>query len=162
MGVQRRVIKIKIEDLDLSVRSKNCLKRAGVNTFRDLINKPEHELKNIRNIGRKSVEKIKAKIQEVKNNEDMEYHYNNILGQIHNLRDYADLKVKCISINKDFYIKMKDRVKKNQKYYPSLTDYPDKFAGYDIVVNPEQNIDYIVLSTPKEECMQDLYYVRNK
>ena len=42
-----------IEDLDLSVRSFNCLKRAGINTVEDLINKSEEDMMKVRNLGRK-------------------------------------------------------------------------------------------------------------
>ena len=45
-----------IEDLDLSVRSFNCLKRAGINTVEDLINKSEEDMMKVRNLGRKSLE----------------------------------------------------------------------------------------------------------
>ena len=51
-----------IEELDLSLRSFNCLKRAGFNTVEDIINEPESELKTIKNFGRKSLEEVKDKI----------------------------------------------------------------------------------------------------
>ena len=47
-----------IEELDLSVRSFNCLKRAGINTVDDLIRKTEDEMMKVRNLGRKSLEEV--------------------------------------------------------------------------------------------------------
>ena len=47
-----------IEELDLSVRSFNCLKRAGINTVEDLINKSEEDMMKVRNLGRKSLEEV--------------------------------------------------------------------------------------------------------
>ena len=54
-----------IEDLDLSVRSYNCLKRAGINTVQELANKTEQEMIKVRNLGRKSLEEVKIKLQEL-------------------------------------------------------------------------------------------------
>ena len=51
-----------IEELDLSVRSNNCLRRAGINTVGDLINKSEEDLKKVRNLGTKSLEEIIKKL----------------------------------------------------------------------------------------------------
>ena len=51
-----------IEELDLSVRSFNCLKRAGINTVEDLVNKSEAEMMKVRNLGRKSLEEVMAKL----------------------------------------------------------------------------------------------------
>ena len=51
-----------IDDLDLSVRSFNCLKRAGVNTVGDLVNKTEEEMIKVRNLGRKSLEEVIYKL----------------------------------------------------------------------------------------------------
>lgn len=53
-----------IEDLDLSVRSFNCLKRAGINTVRDLVAMTEEELIRVRNLGRKSLEEVKKKLSD--------------------------------------------------------------------------------------------------
>ena len=53
-----------IEDLDLSVRSFNCLKRAGINTVRDLVAMTEEELIRVRNLGRKSLEEVKQKLSD--------------------------------------------------------------------------------------------------
>ena len=52
-----------IEELDLSVRSFNCLKRANINTVADLISKTEDEMIKVRNLGRKSLEEVKLKLQ---------------------------------------------------------------------------------------------------
>ena len=52
-----------IEELDLSVRSFNCLKRAGINTVEDLINKSEEDMMKVRNLGRKSLEEVVAKLE---------------------------------------------------------------------------------------------------
>ncbi len=54
-----------IEDLDLSVRSYNCLKRAGINTVEELINKTPEDMMKVRNLGRKSLEEVQAKISEL-------------------------------------------------------------------------------------------------
>ena len=51
-----------IDELDLSVRSFNCLKRAGINTVEDLINKSEEDMMKVRNLGRKSLEEVIAKL----------------------------------------------------------------------------------------------------
>ena len=57
------VLKMTIEELDLSVRSFNCLKRANINTVEDLVNKTEEEMIKVRNLGRKSLEEVKQKLQ---------------------------------------------------------------------------------------------------
>jgi DNA-directed RNA polymerase subunit alpha len=54
-----------IEELNLSVRSYNCLKREGINTVGDLIQKSEQELMDIRNFGQKSIDEVKAKLDEL-------------------------------------------------------------------------------------------------
>jgi len=54
-----------IEELDLSVRSYNCLKRAGINTVQELANKTEQEMIKVRNLGRKSLEEVKIKLQDL-------------------------------------------------------------------------------------------------
>lgn len=54
------VMKMTIEELDLSVRSFNCLKRANINTVEDLTNKTEEEMIKVRNLGRKSLEEVRA------------------------------------------------------------------------------------------------------
>jgi DNA-directed RNA polymerase subunit alpha len=57
-----KVLQMTIEELDLSVRSFNCLKRAGINTVEDLINKTEDDMMKVRNLGRKSLEEVVAKL----------------------------------------------------------------------------------------------------
>ena len=52
-----------IEELDLSVRSFNCLKRAGINTVEDLINRSEEDMMRVRNLGRKSLDEVVAKLE---------------------------------------------------------------------------------------------------
>ncbi|MBR4086335.1 MAG: DNA-directed RNA polymerase subunit alpha, partial [Clostridia bacterium] len=55
-------LRMTIEELDLSVRSFNCLKRAGINTVEDLINKSEEDMMKVRNLGRKSLDEVIGKI----------------------------------------------------------------------------------------------------
>ena len=57
-----KVLNMTIEELDLSVRSFNCLKRASINTVEDLINKSEEDMMKVRNLGRKSLEEVIAKL----------------------------------------------------------------------------------------------------
>ena len=59
---REKALEMTIEELDLSVRSFNCLKRAGINTVGDLINKSEDEMMKVRNLGRKSLEEVMAKL----------------------------------------------------------------------------------------------------
>ena len=59
---KEKVLEMTIEELDLSVRSFNCLKRAGINTVEDLISKTEEEMMKVRNLGRKSLEEVVAKL----------------------------------------------------------------------------------------------------
>ena len=54
-----------IEDLDFSVRAYNCLKRAGVHTLQDLVNKSENDMMKIRNLGKKSLKEVLDKIKEL-------------------------------------------------------------------------------------------------
>ena len=60
-----KVLEMTIEDLDLSVRSYNCLKRANINTVADLTEKTEEDMMKVRNLGRKSLEEVKKKLQEL-------------------------------------------------------------------------------------------------
>ena len=60
-----KILETTIEDLDLSVRSYNCLKRAGINTVADLVNKTEDDMMKVRNLGRKSMDEVKKKLQEL-------------------------------------------------------------------------------------------------
>ena len=59
---QDKVLELTIEELDLSVRSFNCLKRANINTVADLISKTEDEMMKVRNLGRKSLEEVINKL----------------------------------------------------------------------------------------------------
>ena len=58
-----KILEMTIEELDLSVRSFNCLKRASINTVEDLINKTEEDMMRVRNLGRKSLEEVIAKLE---------------------------------------------------------------------------------------------------
>lgn len=60
---KEKLLEMNIEDLDLSVRSFNCLKRAQVNTVEDLVNKTEEDMMKVRNMGRKSLEEVIYKLQ---------------------------------------------------------------------------------------------------
>ncbi len=60
-----KVLDMTIEDLDLSVRSFNCLKRADINTVADLTEKTEDDMMKVRNLGRKSLEEVKKKLEEL-------------------------------------------------------------------------------------------------
>ncbi|MBQ8765891.1 MAG: DNA-directed RNA polymerase subunit alpha [Clostridia bacterium] len=57
-----KILEMTIEELDLSVRSFNCLKRAGINTVEDLTNRTEEDMMRVRNLGRKSLEEVIAKL----------------------------------------------------------------------------------------------------
>lgn len=59
---KNRVLEMTIEDLDLSVRSYNCLKRAGINTVEELTRKSEEDMMKIRNLGKKSLQEVKEKL----------------------------------------------------------------------------------------------------
>ena len=60
---KEKVLEMTIEELDLSVRSFNCLKRAGINTVEDLISKSEEDMMKVRNLGRKSLEEVVSKLE---------------------------------------------------------------------------------------------------
>ena len=60
-----RILERTIEELDISVRSYNCLKRAGINTVYDLTEKSEAEMMKVRNLGRKSLEEVKIKLADL-------------------------------------------------------------------------------------------------
>ncbi|MBH0231800.1 DNA-directed RNA polymerase subunit alpha [Halobacillus yeomjeoni] len=62
---KEKVLEMTIEELDLSVRSYNCLKRAGINTVQELANKSEEDMMKVRNLGRKSLEEVKHKLDEL-------------------------------------------------------------------------------------------------
>ena len=59
---KEKILEMTIEELDLSVRSFNCLKRAGINTVEDLINKTEEEMMKVRNLGKKSLDEVINKL----------------------------------------------------------------------------------------------------
>jgi DNA-directed RNA polymerase subunit alpha len=60
-----KVLEMTIEELDLSVRSYNCLKRASINTVQELIQKTEEEMMKVRNLGKKSLEEVEQKLAEL-------------------------------------------------------------------------------------------------
>jgi len=60
---KEKVLEMTIEELDLSVRSYNCLKRAGINTVEDLTNRTEEDMMKVRNLGRKSLEEVFNKLK---------------------------------------------------------------------------------------------------
>ncbi len=62
---KEKVLEMTIEELDLSVRSYNCLKRAGINTVQELITRTEEDMMKVRNLGRKSLEEVQFKLQEL-------------------------------------------------------------------------------------------------
>ncbi|WXR60497.1 DNA-directed RNA polymerase subunit alpha [Peptostreptococcaceae bacterium AGR-M142] len=62
---KEKVLEMTIEELDLSVRSYNCLKRAGINTVEELTEKNEEEMMKVRNLGKKSLEEVEQKIAEL-------------------------------------------------------------------------------------------------
>lgn len=62
---KEKVLEMTIEELDLSVRSYNCLKRAGINTVQELTTKSEEDMMKVRNLGRKSLEEVQYKLQEL-------------------------------------------------------------------------------------------------
>ena len=59
---KEKVLEMTIEELDLSVRSFNCLKRAGIDTVEDLLNRTEEDMIKVRNLGRKSLEEVIQKL----------------------------------------------------------------------------------------------------
>ena len=62
---KEKVLEMTIEELDLSVRSYNCLKRAGINNVEDLANKSEEDMMKVRNLGRKSLEEVINKLNQL-------------------------------------------------------------------------------------------------
>ena len=62
---KEKVLEMTIEELDLSVRSYNCLKRAGINTVEELSNKSEEDMMKVRNLGKKSLEEVIQKLHEL-------------------------------------------------------------------------------------------------
>ncbi|MBO5241325.1 MAG: DNA-directed RNA polymerase subunit alpha [Lachnospiraceae bacterium] len=62
---KEKVLEMSIDELELSVRSYNCLKRAGINTVEELTNKTPDDMMKVRNLGRKSLEEVLAKLKEL-------------------------------------------------------------------------------------------------
>ncbi len=62
---KEKVLEMSIEELDLSVRSYNCLKRAGINSVQELTDKTEADMMKVRNLGRKSLEEVKFKLEDL-------------------------------------------------------------------------------------------------
>lgn len=62
---KEKVLEMSIEELDLSVRSYNCLKRAGINSVQELADKSEADMMKVRNLGRKSLEEVKFKLEDL-------------------------------------------------------------------------------------------------
>lgn len=62
---KEKVLEMTVEELDLSVRSFNCLKRASINTVEELVNKTEEEMMKVRNLGKKSLEEVQNKLEEL-------------------------------------------------------------------------------------------------
>ncbi len=62
---KEKVLEMTIEELDLSVRSYNCLKRAGINTVEELNDKTEEDMMKVRNLGKKSLEEVQHKLEEL-------------------------------------------------------------------------------------------------
>ena len=62
---KEKVLEMNIDELELSVRSYNCLKRAGINTVEELCNKTSEDMMKVRNLGRKSLEEVLAKLKEL-------------------------------------------------------------------------------------------------
>lgn len=60
-----QILEMQIEDLDLSVRSYNCLKRAGINTVEELTEKTEEDMMKVRNLGKKSLKEVKQKLEDL-------------------------------------------------------------------------------------------------
>jgi len=60
-----QILEMQIEDLDLSVRSYNCLKRAGINTVQELTQKTEEDMMKVRNLGKKSLKEVKQKLEDL-------------------------------------------------------------------------------------------------
>ena len=62
---KKTVLEMNIDELELSVRSYNCLKRAGINTVEELCNKTSEDMMKVRNLGRKSLEEVLSKLKEL-------------------------------------------------------------------------------------------------
>ena len=62
---KEKVLEMSIDELELSVRSYNCLKRAGINTVEELTNRTAEDMMKVRNLGRKSLEEVLSKLHEL-------------------------------------------------------------------------------------------------
>ena len=62
---KEKVLEMTVEELDLSVRSYNCLKRAGINTVQELASKSMDDMMKVRNPGKKSLEEVERKLKEL-------------------------------------------------------------------------------------------------
>ena len=62
---KEKALVMSIDELELSVRSYNCLKRAGINTVEELCNRTSEDMMKVRNLGRKSLEEVLAKLKEL-------------------------------------------------------------------------------------------------
>ena len=62
---KEKVLEMNIDELELSVRSYNCLKRAGINTVEELINKSPEDMMKVRNLGKKSLDEVLEKLNEL-------------------------------------------------------------------------------------------------
>jgi DNA-directed RNA polymerase subunit alpha len=62
-GDKNKVMEMTIEELDLSVRAYNCLKRANINTVAELVTRNQEDMMKVRNLGRKSLEEVELKLQ---------------------------------------------------------------------------------------------------
>ena len=62
---KEKVLEMNIDELELTVRSYNCLKRAGINTVEELTHKTTEDMMKVRNLGRKSLEEVLAKLKEL-------------------------------------------------------------------------------------------------
>ncbi len=60
---KEKVLEMTIEELDLSVRAYNCLKRANINTVAELVTRNQEDMMKVRNLGRKSLEEVEQKLQ---------------------------------------------------------------------------------------------------
>ena len=64
-NTKEKVLEMTIEELELSVRAYNCLKRAGINTVNELVQRNQEDMMKVRNLGRKSLEEVEQKLQEL-------------------------------------------------------------------------------------------------
>mgnify|MGYP000916623321 CR=1 FL=1 len=83
--IANKKLEKRIEDLDLSVRSYNCLKRAGINTVGELTQKSEEEMMRVRNLGRKSLKEVIQKLREI--GLHLKHSYD---GDFHSIEDEDD------------------------------------------------------------------------